>query len=185
MKMAEKVSRSHEGRTVQMSSVVLRLAFAASLLPLLAGGCASPEPGSASPVAAKSTAAAPAPVRAASAAHVRPAPTIAEPTVIEIQNGIQLAQVGVAASGGLVDVRFRVLDAAKAKALLSNQANMPMLVAGDRPPVMPPHHALRGARLSQGQLFYILYPNSRGLIQPGTEVSVAWGDVRLGPVTAQ
>lgn len=166
-----------------MSSVVLRLAFAASLLPVLAGGCANQDSAGTSPVAAKPAAAAPA--RAASATHARPAPTLAEPTAIEIQNGIQLAQVGIAASGGLVDVRFRVLDAAKAKALLSNQANMPMLVAGDKPPVMPPHHALRGAKVAQGQLFYILYPNSRGLIQPGTEVSVAWGDVRLGPVTAQ
>lgn len=168
-----------------MSSVVHRLALAAVWLPLLAVGCASQQTASTSLAAAKPAAVAPAPARAASAAHIRPAPTLAKPTAIEIQNGIQLAQVGIAASGGLVDVRFRVLDAAKAKALLSNQANMPMLVAGDKPPVMPPHHALRGAKVAQGQLFYILYPNSRGLIQPGTEVSVAWGDVRLGPVTAQ
>jgi hypothetical protein len=50
---------------------------------------------------------------------------------------------------------------------------------------MAPHHAMRGAKLVQGQTFYILYPNSRGAVKPGVPVMVAMGDVRLGPVTAQ
>lgn len=104
---------------------------------------------------------------------------------MESQVGIQIAHVGLTASGGLVDLRFKVLDAAKARALLGNPANVPMLIAGDMPPLMPPHKALHGARYGQGQVVYVLYPNLRGAIKPGVAVTVAMGDARLGPVTAQ
>ena len=89
------------------------------------------------------------------------------------------------AQGGLVDVRFKVLDAAKARALLANPDNVPVLIAGDKPPLMAPHHALKGARFSKGQVFFILYPNVRRAVEAGTPVTVAMGPVRLGPVTAQ
>lgn len=108
-----------------------------------------------------------------------------QPSALESQVGIQIAHVGLTASGGLVDLRFKVLDAAKAKALLGNPANAPMLIAGDKPPLMPPHKALHGARYGQGQVVYILYPNLRGAVKHGSEVTVAMGDARLGPVTAQ
>lgn len=107
------------------------------------------------------------------------------PTAPEVLAGIQIAQVGLTAQGGMVDVRFKVLDAAKAKALLGNPANAPLLIAGGQPPLHPPHHALKGARFAPGQVFYILYPNARGAVQPGVEVTVAMGDARLGPVKAQ
>lgn len=107
------------------------------------------------------------------------------PSALETQYGIQITHIGLTASGGLVDCRFKVLDAVKAKALLGNPANAPMLIAGDKPPLMAPHNALRGARFGQGQVFYILYPNLRSAIKPGVEVTVAMGEARLGPVTAQ
>ena len=113
-------------------------------------------------------------------AHVLP-----PPSALESQVGIQIAHVGLTASGGLVDLRFKVLDAAKARALLGNPANAPMLIAGDMPPLMAPHKALHGAKYGQGQVVYILYPNLRGAIKPGAEVTVALGDTRLGPVIAQ
>jgi hypothetical protein len=107
------------------------------------------------------------------------------PTDDESRYGIQVAQVGMAAAGGLVDLRLKVLDAAKATKLLGNPANVPVLIAGDAPPLQPPHHALRGARYSNGLVFYILYPNVRNAVTPGTEITVAMGDVRLGPVTVR
>ncbi|MEP7294955.1 MAG: hypothetical protein ABI702_02120 [Burkholderiales bacterium] len=156
-----------------------RFASLAVWLPLLAVGCANQggaaTTGASRPAAMSVAAGAPAPV-----AHPLPAPS-----ELEKQYGLQIAHVGLTAAGGLVDVRFKVLDAAKAKALLGNAANAPMLIAGDRPPLMAPHHALHGARFSNGQMFYILYPNTRSAIQPGVEVTVAMGPARLGPVTAQ
>lgn len=146
-------------------------AIAALLIACLLGACASAAP--------PETAAAPAPH------HAAKPPALPPPTELEQQHGLQVAQLALTASGGLVDVRFKVLDAGKAKALLGNPANAPMLIAGDQPPLHPPHHALKGARFAPGQVFYILYPNARGAVQPGVDVSVAMGDARLGPVKAQ
>ncbi len=130
-------------------------------------------------------AAAPQPIRGCAAGRARPAQPCRSPARSKTQYGIQITQVGLTAGGGLVDVRFKVLDAAKARALLGNAAHAPMLIAGDNPPLMPPHNALKGAKFGQGQIFYILYPNARSVVKPGAEVTVAVGDVRLGPVTAQ
>jgi hypothetical protein len=113
---------------------------------------------------------------------VQPLPA---PNTLEAQAGLQITHVGLTASGGLVDLRLKVLDASKARVLLGNAASAPMLIAGDLPPLMPPHKALHGARYSQGQVVYILYPNLRGAVKAGAKVTVALGDLRLGPVTAQ
>lgn len=107
------------------------------------------------------------------------------PTADESRYGIQVAQIGMAAAGGLVDLRLKVLDASKASKLLGNPATVPMLIAGDGPPLHPPHNAMRGAKFGNGVIYYILYPNTRGAIKPGVDVMVAMGDVRLGPVTVQ
>jgi hypothetical protein len=155
------------------------------LLALLVSGCAAQavQP-AASADAGKATPATPA-VLATAAPAGKTAQPLPPPSSSETQYGIQIAQVGLTAAGGLVDVRFKVLDAAKAAQLLGNPANVPTLLAADNPPLMPPHHALKGARFTPGQVFYILYPNVRNTIKPGVEVTVAMGEVRLGPVTAQ
>jgi hypothetical protein len=166
--------------------------MAIALLTLQMAGCAT-QGESKSPnveVGAPVASATPAPrlptEPAGAATHaVKPVQVLPPPNETELKYGIQIAQLGLTAAGGLVDVRFKVLDPAKVKSLLSNPANAPMLYAGDKPPLTPPHHALQGARFSQGQVFYILYPNLRGAVQPGVEVTVAMGDVRLGPVKAQ
>lgn len=164
-----------------MENAHCRLALVITLLPLVVGGCATQEvlanvhTEAAKPVAE----AAPVPKTARAKVEISP------PSALEMQYGIQITQIGLTASGGLVDVRFKVLDAVKARALLGNSANAPMLIAGDKPPLMAPHNALRGARFGQGQVFYILYPNLRSAIRPGVDVIVAMGEARLGPVTAQ
>jgi hypothetical protein len=115
----------------------------------------------------------------------RAAATLPAPSDKELQLGIQVTHIGLTASGGLVDLRMKVLDPARASALLHDPANAPVLLAGDLPPLAAPHKALHGARYSQGQVIYVLYPNTRGAVQPGMEVVVALGEARLGPVTAQ
>jgi hypothetical protein len=152
------------------------------LLPLgLAGCAATTAPGEPAGTAAQ----APTHTAAVVAAKTRGMQSLPAPSAAEARLGLQLAHVGVTASGGLVDARFKVLDAVKVKALLANPANAPQLVASESPPVMAPHHALRGAKFSEGQIFYIMYPNTRSAIKPGVEVSVAMGGDRLGPVKAE
>jgi pyruvate/2-oxoglutarate dehydrogenase complex dihydrolipoamide acyltransferase (E2) component len=175
-----------------MKNERMKVALVSLLLPMVAFGAAAAieTTGTETPagVAAAPVAAAPvtnpaaAKSKAAAPGQALPLPA---PTEREVELGIQLAHVGLTASGGLVDVRFKVLDAVKAKALLADATNAPALIAGDMPPLAAPHHSLRGARYAKGQIFYILYPNQRSAIQPGGEVTVALGPVRLGPVKAQ
>lgn len=158
-----------------MKNACCKFIWATALSPLIVGGCATQDvQAGAQAETAKAVASAP-----------RSVPQPSPPSAMETQYGIQITHIGLTASGGLVDLRFKVLDAVKAKALLGNPANAPMLIAGDKPPLMAPHNALRGARFGQGQVFYILYPNLRSAIQPGVEVTVAMGEARLGPVMAQ
>jgi hypothetical protein len=132
--------------------------------------------------AAPSASASPA---AADVAKALPMQALPPPTALETQAGVQIVHVGPTAAGGLVDVRLKVLDAAKASALLADPANTPSLVVADKPPLMASHHALKGARFSDGQVIFILLPNVRGAVQAGVPVTIAMGPVRLGPVTAQ
>jgi len=166
-----------------------KLALAVALTPLMLAGCASQ--GAGSGAVAKTTAvvapATPAPAaQTTQASHAaRTVQALVPPTELELQAGVQIVHIGVTASGGLVDARFKVLDGDKASALLGNPANAPQLVAGDKAPLMAPHHAIKGGRFAKDQLIYILYPNLRGAVQSGTEVSVTMGQTRIGPVTAQ
>ena len=168
-----------------MSARNPRFALVAMLLPLLAVGCATQGDKSAAGKAAAPAAAAPHAATAATPATPKPVQPLPPPTDAETQAGIQVVHIALAASGGLVDARFKVLDAAKATELLADAGNTPSLIVGDKPPVMAPHHALKGSRYTQGQVFFIIYPNTRSAVQPGTEVMVAIGPVRLGPVKAQ
>lgn len=144
------------------------------------------KPAAAAPATPHAHTAPRAPATAARVANASPrAPQLPEPSALESQLGLQVAHIGVTASGGLVDARFKVLDARKVTALLGNAANAPKLLVGDKPPLQAPHQALHGARFSAGQVFYILYPNLRNVVAPGAQVSVVVGDGRLGPVTAQ
>jgi hypothetical protein len=171
-----------------------RIALLSALLPLAVGGCAvqggatadaasAPQLATASSQPVVAAASQPAVATQQNAAKQRP--QLAVPSALETQYGIQVTQVNLTAAGGLVDFRFKVLDAAKARKLLGNPANVPVLVAGDSPPLMPPHHALHGAKFGDGLVYFILYPNVRSAVKPGAEVTVAMGDVRLGPVTVQ
>lgn len=155
-----------------MENAYCRLALLTALLGL--GGCATQEV----PVGAL-------PLAAGAPHAVKPVQPLPPPSALEAQYGIQITHIGLTASGGLVDARFKVLDGAKARALLGNPANAPMLITGDKPPLMAPHNSLRGARFGAGQVVYILYPNLRSAIKPGVDVTVVMGEVRLGPVTAQ
>jgi hypothetical protein len=118
-------------------------------------------------------------------AEARHMQTLPPPSDAEVLAGIQVVHVGSTASGGLVDARFKVLDPAKLKVLLGTPPVAPTLIVGDQPPLMAPHSAMKGARFVKDQVFFVLYPNTRGLVQPGAQVTVAMGQTKLGPVTAQ
>lgn len=131
-----------------MKEDLLRFALLAAVLPVVASGCVVPPAtavGGASPMAEVAP-----PGDSTTAPVAKPRQQLAPPSATESRYGIQITQIGLTAAGGLVDFRFKVLDAAKARQLLGDPANAPVLIAEHNPPLMPPHHALRGAKFGEG-----------------------------------
>jgi hypothetical protein len=86
-----------------------------------------------------------------------------------------------------VDLRFTVLDPAKARPLLQDHARPPRLMAegSDTELQAPAHGAMRNVRLQKDAACFLLYPNARSTVHAGTRVAVAFGDVRVEPVVAK
>jgi hypothetical protein len=99
--------------------------------------------------------------------------------------GIRITLVAVTADGGLVDLRFNVLDSVKAAHLIHDAAQMPALyVESSHTVLRAPRPMAHKMTLLDGATYFVLYPNSGGAVQPGTEVSVVVDDIRLPPVVA-
>lgn len=119
-------------------------------------------------------------------ASVAGTPQLASAETFEERFGLAVTLVGVTASGGIVDVRFKVLDADKARSTLQDEKNMPVLnVEGSTVTPMMRDTAIQDQDLEVGKAYYILYSNPRGVVKPGTPVSVAVGDLVLEPIIAQ
>lgn len=105
---------------------------------------------------------------------------------MEREHGIRFDLVAVTADGGLVDVRFTVVDKAKAEHILHDAAALPELLVEPSGAVLraPQPHAHK-LDLVDGGVYFLLFPNSGGVIQTGTPVSVVIDAIRLEAVDAQ
>ncbi len=101
--------------------------------------------------------------------------------------GIRLNLVAVTASGGLVDLRFTVTDAKKAKRIFTTASVMPTVVAEDSGVVLEAHHAGHHAKVTPltGASYFVLIGNAGGVVQRGVPVSVLFNTVRVEHVTAE
>ncbi|MFN8630974.1 MAG: hypothetical protein U0838_11855 [Chloroflexota bacterium] len=103
---------------------------------------------------------------------------------MEQDYGLKVDLVAVIAAGGVVDVRFHVVDAAKVGHLFHDAP--PALYVESSGAVLrantPKAHKMT---VVDGASYFILYPNSGGVIQSGTQVSVVIDQIRLTPVVAQ
>ena len=116
-------------------------------------------------------------------AAAQPLPT---PTPAEQRCGVQIVRVAVTAAGGLVDLRLKILDAAKARERIMDPAKPPLLIPeGSEHPLKAPQRVLKNMRFVNGVANYILYPNVHSAVKPGTKVVVALADLRLDAVTAR
>ena len=107
-------------------------------------------------------------------------------STLEERYGLRITLIGVTAGGGMIDFRFKVLDPQKAMRMLQDPHKLPRLVAEDSgTELKAPEGALHDVKLESGRIYYILYPNTRGAIRPGSAVSVVLGDERLEPIIAQ
>ncbi len=117
-----------------------------------------------------------------------PAADGAVPTspAIEAAWGIRVTHVAVTADGGLVEMRFLVLDSDRALAMMQDVANVPVLrvestgVTVRSAALMTAKHAVAAGRTG-----FMLYRNTQGAIKPGLSVTVVFGKLELAHVVAQ
>jgi hypothetical protein len=106
--------------------------------------------------------------------------------VLEEKYGLHMTLVAVTAAGGFVDVRIKIIDGEKAKALLSDKNNFPALWVKGRGTLNAPEDTKSQAiQFETGSTIFVMYPNSANAIKSGDAVSILFGDVALEPVEAQ
>jgi hypothetical protein len=89
--------------------------------------------------------------------------------------GIRITKVVVTADGGLVDLRYQVIDPDKAVFLFDNLDVVPQVIAENGEVIklesLPHRHDVYA-----GLAYFILYRNSQNSVKPGSQVTVVVGD---------
>ncbi|MFB0535361.1 MAG: hypothetical protein ACETWR_10290 [Anaerolineae bacterium] len=99
---------------------------------------------------------------------------------LEEKYGIRFTFLAVTADGGLLDLRYRVLDVGKAKNFGHYTETTPMLIAEDSGrTVQTTAMGMHNHRVEAGYTYHILYRNTANAIKSGSKVTVAIGDLKL------
>jgi hypothetical protein len=121
----------------------------------------------------------------------RTAQTVWEPgtmpvsSEIEDKFGVRFTFVAVTAKGGMVELRYRVVDEGKAANFGHYSETAPMLIAEDTGKVVDVTiMGLHNHRVEPGRQYYVLYRNTDRAIQSHRPVSIAVGDLKLEHVVA-
>lgn len=103
----------------------------------------------------------------------------------EADYGIRIERVSLIGDGGLVELRYVLLDAGKAGVLHDEEndftEDFPHIVAGDTNIDEPTFHH-HGGDLVAGRQLSILYGNLDGAVEPGSTVSIEIGSDHLDGV---
>ena len=108
---------------------------------------------------------------------------VPENASMEAKLGVRFVQAAVVADGGLVELRYTVLDAQKASAFQRRVHNPPTLHSEKRSGTLYRTALMRqGHDLRPGQDYYILYLNNKGAVRPGETMEIDAGGQKLAKV---
>lgn len=107
-------------------------------------------------------------------------------SALEEQYGVHVNLVAVTGAGGFVDLRLKIVDGEKAKLLLADAKNFPVLFTEQGVTLNAPEDtkSQKIEFISGGNLF-IMYPNSGNALQRDESVTILFGDIALEPITAK
>ena len=119
-----------------------------------------------------------------------PLPKAGPPPVsaqIEAGYGLRFQRATMAVQGGLVDVRFVILDTVRAEPVIGHLSRERVKLVDDASGrVLDTRTMTPGdSNLKAGEGYYMLFRNSGGVLHPGSHVSVAIGKLRLPGVTVR
>lgn len=115
-----------------------------------------------------------------------PRPKVPSSGEVETKAGIRVTRLSVAADGGLLDLRYVVLNPNLAQAWTGDTNHPPVLgnersgTRFDRVAAMRDGHDLR-----PGQTYYLVYLNQGGEVHPGDHVDVTVAGVTLKGVPVE
>jgi len=92
--------------------------------------------------------------------------------------GVRVIRVAIVGAGGLVDLRYQVIDPDKAEVVHLYPPNLVDEKTGDVIDALFMGHSHRG-NPKAGYTYPLLFVNRAGLVQPGGAVAVVIGDWRL------
>jgi hypothetical protein len=105
---------------------------------------------------------------------------------LEQQYGVRIDVVGLLASGGLIEMRFQVIDADKATALFGDVADMPVLAVEGSTKVLTSAKGMKHQlTLLDGAAYFFLYTNVGNSVHEGSQVSFVINGVRLPHLVVQ
>lgn len=104
---------------------------------------------------------------------------------LEERWGIRVKQVGVTAEGGLVDLRYTVIDPDKAARMFEDLATVPLITTADGTRIQLTSKVKHHQQFETGRTYYILYKNPRDAVRAGSIVSVLVGDARVDGIVAR
>ena len=105
---------------------------------------------------------------------------------IEERFGVRLLGVHLVARDGLVDLRYRVVDAGKAKNFGHYTETSPLIIAEDSGKLVEVTiMGLHNHRVEAGRTYYILYRNTANALRSGSKVTIQLDDLSLQHVPVQ
>ena len=109
-------------------------------------------------------------------------PVVTEDGLVE-KSGVRLVYVAVTGGGGLIDLRFQVIDPDKANAV--HEKDTPPTIV-DEATGLVVNELLMGhmhtAPYTAGQTYYLIFENPGNIVQSGGEVSILLGDAQVDHV---
>jgi hypothetical protein len=116
-----------------------------------------------------------------------PGITTISQSVLEEQYGLRVNLVAVTAAGGMVDVRLKIVDGEKAKQLLKDPTHFPSLwiAAGDVTLVVPEENRTQEISFENDGNLFMMFPNSAGIVKPGTPVVVRFGEIQVESIPSK
>jgi len=130
------------------------------------------------------------PQRSNSEPSVKPPPAWQRPSVsasgLAERSGVRLIRVAVTGGGGLLDLRYQVVDPSKAVAV--HEAETPPAIIDERTGLVL--NRLLMGHAHQGQLkpavsYYLVFENTGNWVRRGSEVTVLLGDAQVEHVVVK
>ena len=105
---------------------------------------------------------------------------------IEERFGVRFTGLYLVAKHGLVDLRYRVLDAGKAKNFGHYTETSPLIISEESSEkIEVTIMGLHNHRVETGRTYYVLYRNTADALDPGSLVTIQIGDLSLEHVPVQ